>query len=120
MMSDSFTKYWPPPAHMPCTAATTGFQHLCAFGPTRNPGSAWFQMLRWYHHTPSVTSMPVQKARSPSARSTTAWMSSVSRTVRHTSTTSAAIVSLNELRVSGRFSVTVATWSSSTSKMIVE
>ena len=68
MMSDSFTKYWPPPAHMPCTAATTGFQHLCAFGPSRNPGSAWFQMLRWYHQTPSVTSMPVQNARSPSAR----------------------------------------------------
>ena len=105
---------------MPCTAATTGFQHLCAFGPSRNPGSAWFQMLRWYHHTPSVTSMPVQKARSPAARSTTAWMSSVSRAMPQTSTISPAIVSLNELRVSGRFSVTVATWSSPTSNSIVE
>ena len=105
---------------MPWTAATTGFQHLCDFGPSRKPGSAWFQMLRWYHQTPSLTSMPVQKARSPAARSTTAWTSSVSRTAPHTSTTSAAMVSLKEFRVSGRFSVRVATWSSPTSKSMVE
>ncbi len=99
---------------------TTGFQHRCDFGPSQNPGSIWFQMLRWYHHTPSVTSMPVQKARSPADRSTTAWISSVSRTMPHTSTTSAAMVSEKELRRSGRFSVMVATWSSPISNSIVE
>ena len=48
------------------------------------------------HHAPFFTSMPVQKARSPLARKTATWMSSVSRTVVHASAISLHIVSLNE------------------------
>ena len=51
MMSASLRKYMPPPAHMPCTAATTGFHTLWAsFGPERRPGSVLFQTLSFMNH----------------------------------------------------------------------
>ena len=108
-MSHSLTKYWPPPAHMPWIAQTTGFHTLFARGPRYTPGSSWVQMLSSPHHLPDLMSMPVQNARSPFAWMIATWMSSVVRTILHTSTISSVIVRVNELSWSGRLSVIVAT-----------
>ena len=69
-----------------------------------------FQTFDDTNQRPSLfVSRPVQNARSPLACSTTAWMSSVSRTVSQAHVNSAAISSLNELSASGRSRVIVAT-----------
>ena len=118
-MSDSLSQYIAPPAHMPCTAVMTGFHTCCCFGLRPAPGSSWFQMFGGKARR-SLTSRPVQKARSPAARSTTAWTSSSSRIVPHTSTNSSIICWLKAFITSGRLMVIVATWSpAAKSKMIV-
>ena len=120
MMSDSLRKYWAPPAHMPCTAVTTGFQtRWWIFGARSTPGSKLFQTLSFMNQSlPPFMSRPVQKARSPLAWSTTQWMSSVSRTVSQAHVMSSAIAWLNEFRLSGRFSVIVATLSATSNRMV--
>ena len=120
MMSDSLRKYCAPPAHSPCTAVTTGFHTRWRnFGARAMPGSKVFQRLSFMNQSPpALTSMPVEKARSPLAWSKAQWMSSVSRTVSQAQVMSIAMASLKELRLSGRFNVMVATLSA-TSKRIV-
>ena len=99
---------------MPCTAQTTGFHTCCHFGLSNSPGSSWF-------HTSSgcpygfFMSRPAQKARSPAARSTTAWTDASAFTCRHTERISSHICRSNALSTSGRLSVIVATWSSDVS-----
>ena len=119
-MSDSLTKYWAPPAQSPCTAQTTGFQTLWwSFGLSETPGSKLFQAFSFMNHGSGfLMSVPVPKARSPLACSTTQWMSSVSRTVSQAHVMSAAMASLKELRLSGRFRVMVATCSATSNKIV--
>jgi hypothetical protein len=121
MMSASFRKYWAPPAAMPCTAATTGFQQRWwSFGDSVMPGSVVFHTFELKNHVaPPLTSAPVQNARSPLACSTTACTASSSRTVRHAHAISSAIRSFQEFSASGRSSVIVATWSSPISRSMV-
>ncbi len=119
MMSDSLRKYWAPPAHMPCTAVTTGFQTRCwTLGARSTPGSKLFQTLSFMNQSlPPFRSSPVENARSPFAWSTAQWTSSVSRTVSQAHVMSSAIAWLNEFRLSGRFSVIVATLSATSNRM---
>ena len=112
-MSHSLTMYWPPPAHMPCTAQTTGFHTLLrprARG-TR-PDRRGSRCCRRATRRPALTSRPVQNARSPLARSTATWMSSVSRTVTQARWSSSHMVRSKAFIRSGRFSVIVATCAS--------
>ena len=113
-MSASLTKYCPPPAHMPCTAATTGF-HTCGgtSAPSMTPGSKLFQTLRWYEpRRPRVTSTPVQNARSPfGLQHDGVDVVGVAHDAPTPTMISAAIASLNEFNASGRSRVIVATWS---------
>ena len=90
-MSASLMKYWPPPAHRPCTATTSGFQHRwCELRRQRHPGSKLFHTFAFMKQAPRPsTSTPVEKARSPLACSTATWISSVSRTVSHAQVRSA-------------------------------
>jgi hypothetical protein len=62
----------------------------------------------------------VLNARSPAARSTTAWTASSSLTIRHAAIISSHMVRLKALSRSGRFNVIVATWSfrSNSSRMV--
>ena len=117
MMSASLRKYCPPPAHMPCTATTTGFQQRwCDFGDSVWPGSKVFHTFELKNQVvPPRTSAPVQNALSPFARNTTECTESSSRTVAHAQLISAAIWSFQALCASGRLRVIVATWSSPTS-----
>src|SRR5580704_10293984 len=120
MMSDSFKKYWAPPAHSPCTAVTTGFQTRCLnLGASAIPGSKLFQTLERVNQSPpALTSMPVENARSPFAWSRAQWMSSVSRMVSQAQDMSIAMASLKEFRLSGRLSVMVATLSSTSNRIV--
>ena len=117
MMSASLRKYCPPPAHLPWTAATTGFQHWWwDFGDSVRPGSKVFHTFELKNQVvPPRTSAPVQNALSPLARSTTECTESSSRTVSHAQAISDAIWSFHALYASGRLRVMVATWSSPTS-----
>jgi hypothetical protein len=56
-----------------------------------------------------LTSTPAENARSPAARSTTAWIASSSRMIGHNAANSSHIRWLKALRTSGRLSVIVAT-----------
>ena len=95
---------------MPLTAQTTGFHTRFCFGPSHTLGSSTSKgdMSAGYLR-PSFTSTPVQNARLPAARSTTAltWLSS--RTRFQASWNSLHMVRLNEFMLSGRLMVMVAT-----------
>src|SRR5665213_560894 len=103
---------------MPCTAHTTGFHTCCHLGLSSSPGSSWFQTSSGCPYGLLVSS-PAQNARSPAARTTTAWTAGSSFTMRQAARISLHMVRSNALRTSGRFSVIVATWSSDVSKRIV-
>ncbi len=66
----------------------------------------------------SVRSMPVQNAFSPAPVSTTQRMSSFARKPRHMSRSSCCILALKALCTSGRLSVTQATPSFSSKRMV--
>src|SRR5580704_19649944 len=103
---------------MPCTAQTTGFQTSFTFGLSFLPGSWKLHMLSG-RCSRSLTSTPVQNARSPAACSTTTRTSSSSRVRCHTSANSSHIRWLKALSLCGRFSVTVATWSATSCVIVV-
>ncbi len=94
--------------HIPCTAHTTGFHSFCHFGLRYSPGSSWFHTRSGCPNACFVSS-PAENARSPAARSTTAFTASSAFTACQTSRISSHIRRSNALSDSGRFSVIVAT-----------
>lgn len=71
---------------------------MVKLGDSTMPGSVMFQTLLLKNQVaPPRMSAPVQNALSPLARSTTAWMSSVSRTVSQAQAISSAIRSFQAL-----------------------
>src|SRR5262245_33001966 len=104
---------------MPCTAHNTGFHPCCHVGLRYSPESTWFHTSSGWPKS-SDTSSPALNARSPAARSTTAFTRASSLIRCHASFTSPHIRRLNALSFAGRFSVRVATFASvSTSSAIV-
>ncbi len=100
--------------HIPCTAHTTGFQTFCHLGLRSSPGSSWFQTSSGWPYALEVSS-PAQKARSPAARTTTAWTAGSSLTVCQAWRISWHIWRSKAFSTSGRSSVIVATRSGATS-----
>src|SRR4051794_3478505 len=111
---------------MPLTAAMTGFQRSLVFGPSRLPGSSWWNGELVKPMPPSAVpsptmllrSRPVQNARSPAPVSTMTRTSSSVRSRRHNADSSSSIRPSNAFMTSGRLSVTQPT-PSRTSKLTV-
>ena len=111
---------------MPFTAPMTGFHRSLDFGPSQSPGSSYMKLFDVpYSAGPSSSavngsfrSMPVQNALSPLPVSTTTRMSSSARSASHRVRQSCCIPAVKALWASGRFSVTVATWSSTSTSSV--